>query len=79
MYFISSLLTTPLTMMKSNYYRDYLLERIDMMEDQTYTIGVYPRLSFGPGQRYASKGCYIVQLGKGPQPELVPKSNWVIH
>ena len=79
MYFISSLLTTPLTMIQSNYYRDYFLELLDMMEDQTYTIAIYPRLSFGPGQRYASKGCYIVQLGNGPQPELIPRSDWVIY
>ena len=79
MYFTSSLLTTPLTMIRSNYYRDYLLELIDMMEDQTYTIAIYPRLSFGPGQRYASKGCYIVQLSEGPQPVLVPRSDWVIQ
>jgi hypothetical protein len=39
----------------------------------------YERLSFGPGQRYASKGCYIVQLTPGPNPAVVKKSAWVIH
>ena len=39
----------------------------------------YERISFGPGQRYASKGCYIVQLSKGDRPELVRKSDWVVH
>ena len=39
----------------------------------------YERLSFGPGQRYASKGCYIVQLGRGGSTELVQKSDWVIQ
>jgi hypothetical protein len=50
---------------------------IGMVADQP--SAVYGRLSFGPGQRYAAKGCYIVQLGKGPDPELVKKSDWVIH
>ena len=31
----------------------------------------------GPGQRYASKGCYIVQLSKDGTLEKV--SNWVVH
>jgi hypothetical protein len=39
----------------------------------------YERLSFGPAQRYASKGCYVLQLGKGPEPELLRKSDWVMH
>jgi len=39
----------------------------------------YERLSFGPGQRYGSKGCYIIQLGPGAEPALLPRSEWVIH
>jgi len=39
----------------------------------------FERISFGPGQRYASKGCFIVQVSKGAKPELVRKSDWVIH
>lgn len=37
------------------------------------------RITFGPGQRYASKRCYIVQISNGPKAELVRKSDWVIH
>jgi len=50
-----------------------------MMRDQFFTITLYPRLSFGPGQRFAAKGCYIVQLGAGPEPGLVRMSDWVIY
>jgi len=73
--------------MNGNYYRDYLLDLFGMTmstsgmglweQDEIYPL--YPRFSFGPGQRYASKGCYIVQLTKGPKPQLVKKSDWVIH
>jgi len=63
--------------MRGNYYRDNFFDVIGMIPDQNSPL--YERLSFGPGQRYASKGCYIVQLTKGPEPELVRKSNWVIH
>jgi len=79
MYDIVRMLSEQLGMLKGYYYRDRLLELIDMMPDQSYDVVLYPRLSFGPGQRYASKGCYIVQLTEGPHPELVKRSEWVIH
>jgi len=71
-------LNGPLSMMRTYVYRDYFLEMIDETADLSMIPVPYPRLSFGPGQRYASKGCYIVQLGKGPEPELISRSEWVI-
>jgi hypothetical protein len=78
-YVLSTLITDVLMHTKRNYYRDHFLDVIDMQRDHDYTVLNYPRLSFGPGQRYASKGCYIVQLTKGQDPKLVPVSDWVIH
>ena len=78
-YFLGWMLAGAVKSMRSEFFRDYFLEGFDMMIDQDYAIAVYPRLTFGSGQRYASKGCYIVQLTKGPDPKLVPKSDWVIH
>jgi len=78
-YFIGWILSAALARMKDNFYRDYLLDVMDMMIDQTYAIAPYERVSFGPGQRYASKGCYIVQLGPGPRPDLLKRSDWVVH
>jgi hypothetical protein len=79
MYSLFSTLTGPLARMRSFAYRDYFLELIESTPDLSITPVVYPRLSFGAGQRYASKGCYIVQLTGGPNPGLVPRSEWVIH
>jgi hypothetical protein len=79
MYFLGTLLTNAFMHMQRNYYRDYFLDVIDMLEDASDSIANYPRLSFGPGQRYASKGCYIVQLSPGEKPEIIKKSDWVIH
>jgi hypothetical protein len=76
-YAIIEILTMALMDMKGNYYRDNFLDVIGMVMDQETPL--YDRISFGPGQRYASKGCYIVQLGPGAKPELVKKSEWVIH
>jgi hypothetical protein len=63
--------------MDRNFYRDNLLDRIGMLRD--LVLPDYLRLSFGPGQRYASKGCFIMQLSPGPEPRLIQKSEWVIH
>jgi hypothetical protein len=85
-YAVNQVLSQALMELKGNYYRDNLLDVIGMgmnngemglLQEQTYPL--YERLSFGPGQRYASKGCYIVQVGKGAKPDLIKKSDWVIH
>lgn len=77
MYFLGWMLSEVFMRMRRNFYRDYFLDLMDMMRDQFFTITLYPRLSFGPGQRFAAKGCYVVQLGPGPQPPLIRKSDWV--
>ncbi len=79
MYFLGWMMGMTLMEMRSEFYRDYFLEAFDMMVDQSLAIAVYPRLSFGPGQRYVSKGCYIVKLTKGAKPLLIRKNRWVNH
>jgi hypothetical protein len=63
--------------MRGEYYRDFFFDTIGMMGD--LDLPLYERLSFGPGQRYAAKGCYIVQLGKGAKPVFIKKSEWFIN
>jgi hypothetical protein len=77
-YFMGWMLSAALARMRDEFYRDYLLDLLDTSGDQTYAIATYARMSFGPGQRYASKGCYIVQLGPGPRPELRRRSEWIV-
>jgi hypothetical protein len=60
-----------------NLYRDHLLDIMSMQMD--LIVRDYERFSFGPGQRYVSKGCYIIQLGPGADPALLPRSEWVMH
>jgi len=79
-HFLGWMLSGIVKRMRDDFYRDYFLDIIDMMRDEYYSISsVYPRLSFGPGQRYASKGCYVVQLDDSDPPNLVKRSGWVIH
>ncbi len=63
--------------MDRNLYRDNLMDRLGMLRD--FVLPDYVRLSFGPGQRYASKGCYIMQILPGNEPQLWRSSEWVIH
>jgi hypothetical protein len=79
MSFLGGMLSRVLGDIRSEFFRDYFLEKLEMMADQQTNVAVYPELTFGPGQRYASKGCYIVRLTPGPNPELVKESDWVTH
>jgi len=79
MYMLGTLLTEVLMHMQRNYYRDHFLDVFDLFQDQTYTAANNPRLSFGPGQRYASKGCYIAQLSSDEKPAIIRRSDWVIY
>jgi hypothetical protein len=74
---LARILTDTLMHLKRNYYRDYFLDVVSMLSDREYAL--YERISFGPGQRYASKGCYIVQLEAGDKPLLAKRSEWVTH
>ncbi|WP_020676324.1 hypothetical protein [Geopsychrobacter electrodiphilus] len=69
--------TQGLRLLYDNLNRDYLIDVLSMQMDKI--VFDYERLSFGSGQRYASKGCYILQIGPGPEPALIPRSPWVIR
>lgn len=66
-----------LNLLYDNLYRDHLLDIIGSQMD--LIVRDYEYLTFGPGQRYVSSGCYIIQLGPGAEPALLPKSEWVIY
>jgi hypothetical protein len=55
--------------------RELLLERLEHGLGSSGELSIYPRLSLGPGQRYASKGSYIVQVDGG---RLKPLSEWIV-
>jgi hypothetical protein len=67
-------LSEALTRMGRDPYRDTLLDAYGMMMDDDETD--YERLSFGPGQRYASRGCYVVQLPRGRLHGFLKQSDW---
>ncbi|MFP3693192.1 cytochrome C, partial [Burkholderia sp. SIMBA_048] len=58
--------------------RDYLVERIDDMLEHRILTGYYPRLTLAPGQRYASKGGYIVRFAEPDRLRVVADSDWIV-
>lgn len=73
------LLDTGFKMMRDNLYPDYLLDRLDMMPDETASVSPSFRQSYGPGQRFASKGCYLLSHAGAQASTLTPwrDSGWV--
>ena len=49
-----------------DYYRDFFMESIEHISERIQPFSIqYPAPSFGPGQRFLSKGCYIAPPGAG--------------
>jgi hypothetical protein len=61
-----------------DFQRDFLIERIESMLSRRQLSGYYPRLSLAPGQRFASKGGYIVTLDADSPVGVRPVSDWIV-
>jgi hypothetical protein len=64
--------------MADAFVRDYLIERMEDMIARRLVTGYYPHLSLGPGQRFASKGGYIVRFATAGSGQLVADSDWTV-
>ncbi len=76
-YYALNLLQFGLEHVVAHFSRDYLLEYIETEAENQLNPGTFPRLSLGPGQRFASKGAYIVQLDNDPNQQFHPISEWL--
>jgi cytochrome oxidase Cu insertion factor (SCO1/SenC/PrrC family) len=74
-FYALSLAEHALDHMAGSFSRDFFVESVEREAEVELNPGVYPRLSLGPGQRFASKGCYIVRLGENG---IEPLSDWLI-
>jgi hypothetical protein len=59
------------------FYRDYFLEFVDHLDTAARFSIAHPSPSFGPGQRYLSKGCYIVDLARDDR-QAVRDAEWIV-
>lgn len=75
--FFNVVFLSDLTMhLLDNYYRDYLIERVEDMLGESSNVSPYPHLSLGQHQRFASKGAYLLKVGaNGTLPD---QSEWLV-
>jgi hypothetical protein len=63
---------------EDTYSREYLLERMEHRLGTAFELSLYPHLSLGPGQRFASKGAYVVSAGEPGHAVITPLSDWIV-
>jgi hypothetical protein len=70
------ILAETLDHMQDSFVRDFLVERVESMLGKKPTTGYYPRMGLAPGQRFASKGGYLVHFTEPNGPRIAPDSDW---
>jgi hypothetical protein len=75
-FFAVTLLGESVKAILDNFSSAYLLERIEDMVGTLTPSTYYPRLSLGAGQRFASKGCYLVRPAAAGK--LVVAGGWIV-
>jgi mono/diheme cytochrome c family protein len=77
-YLACGLLSETINHMVDTFVRDYLVERIEEMLEHRAITGYYPRLALAPGQRFASKGGYLVHFAADTGARVVADGDWIV-
>jgi mono/diheme cytochrome c family protein len=57
---------------------EYLVERAEEMLERRLMTGAYPRLALSEGERFASKGGYMVQFAAGTGTQMIADRDWTV-
>ncbi len=77
-YYALTLLQYGLTHLIADFHRDYLIEVIEHEAENELNPGTHPTLALGPGQRFASKGAFIVRLKADAKKGYLPLTDWIV-
>lgn len=77
-YFTLTTVGDVISHMLGTFSREYFIEGIERMTEIASFFSVYPRLSLGPDQRFASKGSYIVGFSADGANTVYPLSGWIV-
>lgn len=77
-YIACNIVSDAINHMVDTFVRDYLVERIEGMLEHRIMNGYYPRLALAPGQRFASKGGYVVHFAGPTGAAVVPDGDWLV-
>ncbi|MBM2775029.1 c-type cytochrome [Burkholderia territorii] len=77
-YLACGLLAETLSHLVDAFVREYLVERIEDMLERRILTGYYPRLTLAPGQRFASKGGYIVRFAGADRTTVRADGGWIV-
>jgi mono/diheme cytochrome c family protein len=77
-YLASLLLSQKVDELREDLLPDYLLERAEGILGLRVPTAIYPRLSLGPAQRFASKGGYIARFATPDGSSLQAETDWIV-
>ncbi|MDB5777409.1 MAG: hypothetical protein JWP38_3542 [Herbaspirillum sp.] len=77
-YLACRILSESLGDMLDSFVRDYLVEQVETMLSKRLVNGYYPRLGLAPGQRFASKGGYIVRFANSDPTQPAIDGTWIV-
>lgn len=77
-YLACGLLSETLSQMVDTLGRDYLIERMQAMLEHRVISGYYPHLALATGQRFASKGGYLVHWTQPTGTRVVADGDWTV-
>jgi hypothetical protein len=77
-YLACGVLAETLSHMADTFVPEYLVERAEELLGHRVMTGPYPRLSLAEGQRFASKGGYIVQFAGADGTKVIADREWTV-
>jgi len=77
-YLACQILSEALGHMLDSFVGDFLMERLELMLSSRLVSAYYPRLGLAPGQRFASKGGYLVHFVRPTGTEIAADGDWIV-